>query len=81
MTMRGLAERIECPVLVCDAVNDGFFAGQPEQHMRALGVKATHRRLTEADAAGEHCHVGASDVMNGVAMDWLEETLGTGLVE
>ncbi len=26
---------------------------------------------------GEHCHVGASDMINSVVMDWLEGTLAT----
>jgi dienelactone hydrolase len=78
MSMGGLTARIQCPVLVCDAEDDQFFAGQPQQLANALGAQATHRRLTSADAAGEHCHVGASDLMNRVVMDWLEETLGLG---
>ena len=75
MSMSGLAEQIQCPVLVCDAAEDKFFRGQPEQLVEALGKRATHRRLTSEDAAGEHCHVGASDRMNAVVMDWLEDTL------
>jgi pimeloyl-ACP methyl ester carboxylesterase len=76
MSMRGLAGQIECPVLVCEAENDRFFAGQPQQLADALGPRATYRKLTSADAAGEHCHVGAGDVVNRVVMDWLEDTLG-----
>lgn len=75
MSMRGLTGQTQCPVLVCDAEDDQFFAGQPRQLAEALGPLATHRRLTAADAAGEHCHVGASDLMNRVVMDWLEDTL------
>jgi hypothetical protein len=70
--MRGLTDQIQCPVLVCDAEDDRFFRGQPEQLAGALGGRATLRRLTSADAAGVHCHVGASDLLNQVVMDWLE---------
>jgi hypothetical protein len=35
--IRGLTEQIHCPVLVCDAGDDRFFAGQPEQLAEALG--------------------------------------------
>jgi dienelactone hydrolase len=76
MSMRGLTERIRCPVLVCDAADDHAFRGQPRQLADALGRRATYRRLTAADAAGEHCHVGASDVLHHVVMDWMEEALG-----
>jgi dienelactone hydrolase len=75
MSMGGLTGQIQCPVLVCDAENDHFFAGQPKLLAEALGEQATYRRLTAADAAGEHCHVGASDVVNRVVMDWLEDIL------
>jgi pimeloyl-ACP methyl ester carboxylesterase len=75
MSMRGLTEQIACPVLVCEAENDGFFAGQPAQLAGALGARATYRKLGLADAAGEHCHVGASDVVGRTVMDWLEDTL------
>ena len=77
MSLRGLIARINCPILVCDAEDDGFFAGQPQQLAEALGQQATYRKLTATDAAGEHCHVGASDVAGRVVLDWLEETLGT----
>jgi len=50
----------------------------PEQLAEALGAQATHRGLTSADAAGEHCHVAASDVLNRFVMDWLEEALSLG---
>ena len=75
MSLRGLAEQIECPILVCEAEHDRFFAGQPEQLVQALGARATYRKLTAADAASDHCHVGASDVLNRVVMDWLEDVI------
>lgn len=77
MSMRGLTAQIQCPVLVCDADDDGFFRGQPAQLAAALGPRATHRKLTEIDAAGEHCHVGASDLLSQVVMDWLANTIGS----
>jgi pimeloyl-ACP methyl ester carboxylesterase len=81
MSMRGLTEQIQCPVLVCEAEDDQFFAGQPTQLAEVLGERATYRRLTSADAAGEHCHVGASDFVGRVALDWLEDTLNISLAE
>ena len=75
MTMPGLTDQIQCPVLVCNAENDQFFRGQPEQRAVALGPRALHRKLTVADAAGEHCHVGASDVVSRIVMDWVEDRI------
>ena len=75
MTLREVAGQITCPVLVCEAEDDQFFAGQPEALVAALGPLATYRPLTAADSAAEHCHVGASDYSNGVVLDWLEDVL------
>ena len=75
MNWQNVAGQISCPVLVRAAESDHFFAGQPQALAAALGEWATYRRLTNADAAGTHCHVGASDYANGVVPDWLEEVL------
>ncbi|MDQ2770997.1 MAG: alpha/beta fold hydrolase [Bacteroidota bacterium] len=75
MTLKDVAAQITCPVLVCEAEDDHFFAGQPEALVAALGPRATYRPLTAADAAAAHCHVGASDYANGVILDWLEDVL------
>jgi Esterase FrsA-like len=76
LTLEGVAGRIRCPVLVCEAERDHVFGGQPLALAHALGPIATHRIFTEEDAAEAHCHVGASDLMNGVVMDWFEDELG-----
>lgn len=75
MSMRNIAWQIECPVLVCEATDDRFFAGQPQLLAAAIGEQATYRKLTAADSAGEHCHVGANDVLSRTVMDWVEYTL------
>lgn len=74
-TLDGVADQIICPVLVCQAGDDHFFQGQPEQLAAALGERATFRAFTRREAAAAHCHVGASALMNGVVFDWLSETL------
>jgi dienelactone hydrolase len=75
MTMKDIAHRIQCPVLVCDAENDAFFKGQPVALAKAIGRNATHRVFTRSKAADAHCHVGASDHVNSVVMDWFEDHL------
>jgi pimeloyl-ACP methyl ester carboxylesterase len=75
MTIQGIAENIQCPVLVCEAEQDHFFIGQPKLLAGALGDKATYRRLTSEDAAQEHCHVGATDFVTTLVMDWVEDKL------
>lgn len=72
MTLNGIADQIKCPVLVCEAEQDHFFLGQPQLLTSALGDKSTHRKLTSADSAQEHCHVGATDYTTSIVMDWME---------
>jgi hypothetical protein len=78
MTIKGIAENIQCPVLVCEAEQDHFFFGQPKLLADALGAKATYKKLTTQDAAQEHCHVGATDYITALVMDWVEDTLQIG---
>jgi len=71
----GVAEKISCPTLVCDAENDLFFKGQPQLLYDHLTCKKTMVRFTKAEGAGEHCQVGASRLACARIFDWLDETL------
>jgi hypothetical protein len=73
MTMKGIVGQIKCPVLVCEAEEDQFFKGQPEQLVKALGKKATYVKFTTEGGAGNHCHVGASVRMNQVVWGWVKD--------
>jgi pimeloyl-ACP methyl ester carboxylesterase len=79
LTLEGVASRIRCPVLSCDAERDHTFQGQPLALAKALGPLATRRVFTTEEGADAHCHVGASDVMNGVVLDWFEDEIGLAL--
>lgn len=71
----GVAEKISCPTLVCDAENDLFFRGQPQALYDHLTCKKTMIRFTAAEGAGAHCQVGASRLALARIFDWLDETL------
>jgi hypothetical protein len=75
MSMEKIVKNIQCPVLVCAAASDHFFMGQPELLSSALGERATYCNLTAADAAQEHCHVGASAFSTNKIMDWIGDIL------
>jgi alpha-beta hydrolase superfamily lysophospholipase len=75
MTIAADVGDIQCPVLVCDAVDDLFFKDQPKALAKALGEKATYVPFTAEDSASEHCHVGASVEMNAVVLGWFEDKL------
>jgi len=57
--LQGVAEHITCPTLVCEAEQDHFFRGQPEQLFAALTCPKTFMRFTTEEGAEEHCHAGA----------------------
>jgi dienelactone hydrolase len=70
-----VVEQIRCPVLVCDAEKDQFFAGQPQQLYDALRCPKTLLKFTTAEGAEEHCHEGALTLFHQRMFDWLDETL------
>jgi alpha-beta hydrolase superfamily lysophospholipase len=72
----GVAEMIRCPTLVCDAQDDLFFKGQPQQLYDHLKCPKTMLRFTSAEGAGFHCEVGASRLAFARMFDWLDEALG-----
>ncbi|KAI3321875.1 alpha/beta-hydrolase [Xylariaceae sp. AK1471] len=74
-TLRGLEDKIECPVFVGSPEHDMFFKGQPEKMKEVLGDKATLVTLTDEDAAGFHCHCGAQRFVNAVMWEWFEDKI------
>lgn len=75
-TLAGIADRVTAPTLILDAEGDQFFRGQPQQVEAVLtGAKTTLVTLTEAEGAGEHCHMGAMSRAHQTIFDWLDTTL------
>jgi len=72
----GIAEKISCPTLVCDAEDDMFFRGQPQQLYDHLTCPKMLMRFTNSEGAGAHCQVGAARLAFGRMYDWLDETFG-----
>jgi pimeloyl-ACP methyl ester carboxylesterase len=75
VTLEGVAEKIKCPTLVCEAEADHFFAGQPKMLFDALTCPKTFMLFTKEDCAEEHCHFGALLYFNQRVFAWLDETL------
>jgi dienelactone hydrolase len=71
----GVAEKIACPTLVCEAEDDLFFKGQPQELYDRLTCPKTLIRFTNAEGAGAHCQVGAARLAFARIYDWLDETL------
>ena len=74
--LQGVADQITVPALIMDAENDQFLKGQPQEIERALtNSETTLVTLTEAEGAGEHCHMGSMLRAHQTMFDWLETTL------
>ncbi|WP_420081882.1 hypothetical protein [Streptomyces sp. JL4002] len=70
----GIAERIRCPTLVCDAEEDMFFQGRPEQLYEHLTCPKTFMEFTTEEGAGAHCRPGAMRLSIVRICDWLDDT-------
>ena len=74
-SLEGIAGQVTCPTLICDAEQDHNFAGQARMLFDALRGPKSYLLFTASDAAEEHCHAGASLLLNQRVLDWLDETL------
>ncbi|RDI65203.1 alpha/beta hydrolase family protein [Nocardia pseudobrasiliensis] len=73
-TLTGVVDRIACPTLVFDAENDQFFGGEAQRLYDALTCPKERVLGTDADGAGEHCHMGAMLLTHQRLFDWLDHT-------
>ncbi|MGW8328614.1 alpha/beta hydrolase family protein [Streptomyces sp. NPDC055897] len=71
----GIAELIQCPTLVCDAAEDEFFKGQPQDLYDHLTCPKTLMLFTPEEGAGAHCHPGAMRTAMARIHNWLDDTL------
>lgn len=71
----GIAEKIGCPTLVCDAEDDLLFKGQPQELYDHLTCPKTMIRFTGAEGAGFHCQLGAGALAFARIYDWLDDVL------
>ncbi|MEH7075411.1 alpha/beta hydrolase family protein [Neobacillus drentensis] len=75
ITLEGVADKIKCPTLVCEAEADHFFAGQPKMLYDALTCPKTFLSFTAEDGAEEHCQFGALVYFNQRMFEWLDGIL------
>jgi len=73
-TMKGIADQITCPTLICDSEADTNFPGQAQKLYDALTCPKEYMLFTSEEAAEEHCQVGASALSHQHIFDWLDET-------
>jgi pimeloyl-ACP methyl ester carboxylesterase len=73
-TMKGSADKITCPTLVCDGEEDFDFPGQAKKLYDALTCPKEYMLFTVEDAAEQHCQMGAMAISNQRIFDWLDKT-------
>jgi dienelactone hydrolase len=76
-SLKGLAEKIECPTLVCDNEGDAVAGGQGKELYEALRCPKDYVQFTAEEGAEGHCEGGAQVLFHRVAYDWLDKSLAT----
>jgi pimeloyl-ACP methyl ester carboxylesterase len=76
-SLRGAAEKIICPTLVCWGGADSFDPGgrQAKQLYRQLTCPKTLMGFTQRYEAGDHCQLGAFALSFGRKFDWLDTVM------
>jgi Prolyl oligopeptidase family len=74
--LRGVAERITCPLLITAPVNETYWPGQSQQ-LYDLSTKSARKlvRFTESDGADLHCEPKGTGIRDLRVFDWLDEVL------
>jgi pimeloyl-ACP methyl ester carboxylesterase len=75
-TLEGRAEKIACPVLVCDNADDPV-AEQARRLYDALTSPKDYIRFTAEEAADGHCEGGAQVLFSRRIYDWLDDTFAS----
>jgi pimeloyl-ACP methyl ester carboxylesterase len=76
-SLKGLAARITCPVLVCDAEGDDISASAPRL-VEELTCEKQYLHFTVAEGAGDHCEAGARTLYHARSFGWLDSLLRSG---
>jgi pimeloyl-ACP methyl ester carboxylesterase len=74
-TMKGIADKIRCHMLVVDSEEDKDMPGQAIQLYNALTCPKDFMLFTKKEGAEEHCQIGANVISNERILDWLDDTM------
>lgn len=73
-SLKGVAEKIECPILLTMGETDHFVsADQLNALIGAIKAPKTIRVFTKEEGAEEHCQEGNHALFHQVMFDWLDE--------
>ena len=74
-TMKDVAAKITCPMLIVDSEGDRDLPGQARQLFDALKPPKDFLLFTKEEAAEEHCQMGAMLISNARILDWLDKIM------
>jgi len=74
-TMKDVAAKITCPVLVVDSEEDKDMPGQARKLFEALKSPKEFMLFTKEEGAEEHCQMGALLISNARILDWLDDIM------
>mgnify|MGYP003808621541 CR=1 FL=1 len=78
-TMKDVAAKITCPILIVDSEGDRDMPGQAAKLYNALVSPGKEFMLfTKEEGAEEHCQMGALLISNARILDWLDDILMKG---
>ena len=73
-TLRGVADKIKCPVLLTIGEADHFVSeDQLQQLTDSIQSPKTVYRFTREDGAEEHCQEGNHELFHQVMFDWMDD--------
>jgi esterase/lipase len=74
-TLKDVAEKIKCRMLIVDSEEDKDLPGQAKKLYDALTCPKEFMLFTKEDGAEEHCQVGAHLISNERILDWLDNAM------
>jgi dipeptidyl aminopeptidase/acylaminoacyl peptidase len=77
-TMKAVAEKISCPILIVDSEGDKDMPGQARKLFETLKSPKDFMLFTKEEGAEEHCQMGAILISNARILDWLDDIMMKG---
>ena len=74
-TMKDVASKITCHMLVVDSEGDRYLPGQAEKLYKALRCPKDFMLFTREEGAEEHCQFGALRISNERILNWLDSKM------
>jgi pimeloyl-ACP methyl ester carboxylesterase len=74
-TMKDVAGKITCPMLIVDSEGDKDMPGQAKKLYEALRSPKDFILFTKEEGAEEHCQMGAVLISNARILDWLDDLM------